>query len=277
MNNTKVRFGLAAIVLVSLALLGTRLLPSSVGPPTDATPTPTPDISGYSMLGAQPEGCQERAGEPQPLPAGPYLVDDPFPLRIGLDVPDGWISWVCRSYVHDFTAANELPGGSGWGLILYVQGGRADVYRDPCARELPDTPTGSSVDDFVDALAQLPGYQVIGPSDATLDGRDGKAITLVAPDFSYTDCGSGPVDSTNNAGRSGHAIFIDSHGSFTLRPGERVQLQVFDVDGVRLLLVIDDYPGTSALEEELGIPPSDDAHQEDLVELNEMLDSIRVY
>ena len=276
MNNTKVRYGLAALAVVAAALLGTRLLPPLVGQPT-TTPTPTPDLSGMTSLSDAPDACQARADPPVPLPAGDYLVGEPFPLSIGLQVPDGWISWACRSYVFDLTAVDELAGGSAWGLIIYALDENADVYADPCARVLREAPSGTTIGDFMAALADLPGYQVTGPVDTELDGHPGMQIDLIAPEFSYADCGSGPPDSTSNAGQAGHAIFVDSHGSFAMRPGEQVQLRVFDIKGTRLLLVVDDYAGTSAHEEEAGLPASDNAHADDLVELHQMLDTMRIY
>jgi hypothetical protein len=60
-------------------------------------------------------------------------------------------------------------------------------------------------------------------------------------------------------------------------PGERLQLRVFDIDATRLVLIVDDYPESSAFELAAGRPFDATAHEEDLVELHAILESIQVH
>jgi hypothetical protein len=275
-NSNVFRIGLAAAVLVLAGIIGFQLLPPNVGPAPTSTPSATPStlsidpppsdgqvLPDLPALNEAPEAQQENAPDPQALPAGTYLLKEPFALPISLTMPDGWYNWAHRSYVADFTTGSDEMPASGWGLILLILGPDANVFADPCGRVLLPS-VGPTVDDFVDALAALPDYGITGPSDVTLDGHPGRQIDLVAPDYSYLDC----VD--------GHAIFTD-RASHPVRPGERLQLRVFDIDGTRLVLIVDDYPESSWAELTAGRPFDATAHEEDLVELHAILDSIQVH
>jgi hypothetical protein len=62
----------------------------------------------------------------------------------------------------------------------------------------------------------------------------------------------------------------------SMASGETNRIQIIDVDGVRLVLVLVEYAHTTDVEEALGMDPEADAHVSDQPELRRILDSIRI-
>jgi hypothetical protein len=153
------------------------------------------------------------------LTAGPYLIDDPFPVRIGLTVPSGWHAAGVRSTL----AALGFEGG---GLIFTIVEG---VYADPCHLEegLVEPRVGPRADDLASALARLPGLAVSGPTDTRIDGLHAVTLTLTAPTSfeSCTEPDGGPLFRLWGA--------PEWHW---LDPGERNRLWIVEVAGTRLVI-----------------------------------------
>ena len=248
--NTTAKIAMAAAAVVVVALLGIRfLIPgSSVGGPQVApSPTPIPQ--------SLPNGGPN-------LAAGSYVIDEPFPVRITFDVPDGWFSWISNAYIAGVIVDNGVgDGGSGWGTTFWIVD---NVYADPCdpGSQL-DPPLGPSVDDLVTALASLPGYEATAPVDITASGFSGVELELTAPDYGE-EC---PQHRTWTA---------ESSEPRAMLPGETSRVRVLDVDGVRLVHIITEYAHTTEYEQELGIPYDANAHAADQPELRQILDSIRI-
>jgi hypothetical protein len=263
MNGTTMRFGIAAAVVVAAAVLGITLLArpnDTVGPAT--TPTPTPNATAASIPLLTDQGTIETGAT---LAAGTYLLDYPFPARLAFTVPSGWQVWHV-----DFLSAGLLvdagPGnGSGWGLFFLSPG--HNLYADPCdkTRGLLDPVPGPTVDDLAAALANLPGMTASAPVDIEVDGYAGKLIELTAP----ADGGSCPA---------GDATLWDFAGldDYPMAPGEPLPIRILDVDGVRVVIVATDYPGTSAWELGEGKTFDPRHHADDQVELQAIFDSVQI-
>ena len=105
-----------------------------------------------------------------------------------------------------------------------------NLYVDPCdaAAGRRDPPIGPSVDDLVTALSTQPEFEATAPVDVTVGSFSGKRIELTALD-SGADCAAADPFT---AGASGAA----------LEPGETSALNILDVEGVRLVLVVLDDP-----------------------------------
>jgi hypothetical protein len=107
------------------------------------------------------------------LEAGSYLIGDPFPVRIGLTVPEGWETGGLRSTI-------AAVGSAGVGLDFTVV---EAVYADPCHLEagLVDPPVGPTVDDLASALAALPGVNASVPTDTVVGTYPAVTLTLNGP------------------------------------------------------------------------------------------------
>ena len=177
------------------------------------------------------------------LTAGPYLIGDPFPVRIGLTVPEGWNTGGLRSTLAQI-------GSSGGGLAFTVVEG---VYADPCHLEagLVDPAVGPSADDLASALAALPGIEVAGPTDTIVDGHRAVTMTLTGPP-SVASC-TAPDD-----GGPKFRIWGAPEWQW-LAANERNRIWIVEVSGSRLVIVAAEFP---------------DATPQFLAELNEAIASI---
>jgi hypothetical protein len=103
---------------------------------------------------------------------------------------------------------------------------------DPCSsrsHELPDVEVGPTVDDFVDAVVSQGWPDVSAPVDANVGGATGRYFTL-----------TGPADLSGC-----HEWRPWDPGFFAQGPRNIWEVWVLDVDGHRVLIVIDYFPGTS--------------------------------
>ena len=195
------------------------------GPPDDRTPSPS--VTPIALADAPDTG----------LVAGRYLIDDPFPVRITFDVPEGWTK-CAYSPLEQGVCGPELQG-----FTVQIT---ENVVADPCdpSRAPLDPPVGPSVDDLVEAISGLPGFEATNAVEVLVDGFRGKEIEVTAP---ASTCGLGTwstADRTNG---------VDN--------GEVNLLRILDVDGVRVMLAAAHLPGLSA---------------EHVAELRRVMDSVRV-
>jgi hypothetical protein len=257
MNNT-LRIAVAAIAVLAVVLIGVNLLPrqGGVGAPGQApspslTPSPTaspsPSPSPSPSLGPSPAGIRDG-----PLAAGRYTTM-PFSgdadvcmgqagctesaadnsIRVTLTVPDGWAG--IGGTIYRAVENNSPPGGAG---LLFSRG--PWLYSKPCGRlPVPDVPTGTTVDDFVTALVEHPDLDVTRPVDVTLGGYSGKYLELQAPANIATN-------QDNPAAGECTYYFVWDPGIYAQGPNHLWHIWVLDVDGVRVVVRSDTYPGTAA-------------------------------
>ena len=83
------------------------------------------------------------------------------------------------------------------------------------------------MDDLVTALSSMPGPEVTGISDVSVDGYSGKKLTITAPD-SFVGCATGP---------DGYTIWQLPLGANRLAAGQSFELSILDVAGTRLVIV----------------------------------------
>ena len=150
------------------------------------------------------------------LEAGTHVVDDPFPVRVSFEVPDGWRTWAYTSAASQINVVKPDVGEVSFEIV-------DNVSADPCTEELLDPAVGPSVDDLVTALSDLDGFEVSAPSDVTIDGFSGKQLTMTAP--AETSCESLYTWRTTTRQNGVGA-------------GEVNEVRILDVDGVRLLISI---------------------------------------
>jgi hypothetical protein len=221
-----IRIGLVGGILVAASAIGVHA--QSEGPAPVASPlavhdgplepgtyavTPFLGVNWDPCLGADAlataPGCQDTT------------VDDR--LRFTFEVPDGWAGIDGALWRADM--GNSPPGGAGF---TFSRGG--SLYSELCPTEsgLPDIPVGPSVDDFVQALVDHPLLDTTEPVDVTLAGYPGKYLELQLPD-DVTAC----------------HYFVWQPGIYAQGPDHLWQTWVLDVDGVRVVIRADTYPGTT--------------------------------
>ena len=105
------------------------------------------------------------------LEAGEYVFGDPFPVRVSVEVPEGWTSCVYGPVEAGVCRGDE----SGVGFVIVD-----NVVSDPCDPSRPPLvpPVGPSVDDLVNAISNLDGFESTDPVDLTVDGFQGKQLEL---------------------------------------------------------------------------------------------------
>ena len=169
-----------------------------------------------------------------PLEPGHYLLGSPFPIHVGMTLPEGWGGNPGRE---TYAQVNYIGGGEGGGTALFftfVEG----VYRDPCHLEqgFIDPPVGPGVDDLAAALAVLPGVSVSGPSDTVLGGRPAVTLALIAPS-AFEGC-TGQTD-----GPPFRLWGVPEWGA--MAPGERLRLWIVAVGGERLVIGAEEFADSS--------------------------------
>jgi hypothetical protein len=230
----------------------------ATGAATSAAAAPTPTTSP-----AGPTSSPSRSPSPSPvlfpngpLPAGSHTIQ-PFvgpgglctaessqagcieagaeddSIRITLTVPDGWagLEYSIVPAVESFSP----PGGGG---LLFGRGGWLYAVSQACGGSGPDPngptiPTGTTVDEFVTALVDHPDLDVTSPVDVTLGGFSGQYLEFRAPANTTTDAG-------------GCGYFVWEPGIYAQGPNALWRIWVLDVDGVRLVVRADSFPGTSS-------------------------------
>ncbi len=262
--NTALKFAIAAVAVVVVALVGITLLPRSggvggSGPGATATPsgtpTPTPSMTAPPSPIVSPSAATVPNGFPEgPLQAGTHTIapfappngegvchQPPQPgctethlgdaLRFTLTVPDGWFG--AGHWVWPVETGSDAPGGAG----LSIERG-AWLLIDPCVEKEDNTnwiPVGPTVADFVDAVAKHPILDTTTPVDATLAGYSGKYFDLQVPADISTDAKYNPG-----------CVFYRpwEPGIYAQGPNHRWHVWVLDVDGARVVISSSDYPGT---------------------------------
>ena len=216
-------------ILVAASVIGTHAQsgsPASSREPVDAPlalhdgPLVPGTYAITPFVGTEWDPCPAESGLASAPPCADPSLDDA--LRFTFEVPDGWAGIEGTLWRADM--GNSPPGGAG---ILFGRGG--SLYSDLCATSGgPDMPVGPSVNDFVTALVDHPLLDVTEPVDVTLAGYTGTYLELQAP-ADVTDC----------------HYFVWEPGIYAQGPDHLWHIWVLDVNGVRVVLRADTYPGTT--------------------------------
>ena len=249
--NNPLKLAVAVAAVVAVALVGINLLPRNegVGPSPTVAPTATPTSSPSASSSPSPSPVSLPDG---PLPAGRYETQ-PFvgpgglcegqtgcieagaeddSIRIAVTVPDGWTGF--GDAVVPTVESYAPPGGA---ALMFWRGGWLNSQL--CGEGAPaDIPTGTTVAEFVTALVDHPDLDVTSPVDVTLGGFSGKYLELRAPANTTTD-ELGPEPSGCNY------YFVWEPGVYAQGPSALWRIWVLDVDGIRVVVRSDSFPGTT--------------------------------
>jgi hypothetical protein len=253
-----------ATVVVVIAFAGCATEQGvATGAATSATAASTPTTSAS---GPSPSPSPSPAPTPVlfpigPLPAGSHTIQ-PFvgpgglcvgqtgcveagaeddSIRITLAVPDGWAG--LENAVVPAVERYSPPGGAG---LLFGRGGWLYTVSQVCGGSGPDIPTGTgpgiptgtTVDEFVTALVDHPDLEVTSPVDVTLGEYSGQYLELRAPANTTTDELGPEPDGCNY-------YFVWEPGIYAQGPNALWRIWVLDVDGVRVVVRADSFPGTT--------------------------------
>ncbi len=167
--------------------------------------------------------------DPIRLEAGAYVIGDPFPVRVTVEVPrDGRR----RTFGPLETGVSRVGEGGGVAVVIVD-----NVVSDPCDASQPQLvpAVGPSVDDLVAAISNWAGFEATDPVDVTVDGFQGKQFELTAPGKSF--CRSeistwSTVERTN--GVSANEVNL---------------LRILDVAGTRVLVAAAHQPGKTTADQ----------------------------
>jgi hypothetical protein len=186
------------------------------------------------------------AGRYMILPGGPRWEGDPCglgadcpsippvasTLAVEISVPDGWQA-ALESTILMPVPPGTSEGPAGAGFAIGWTNLSAGLHSDPCLPEAhgrPDVPVGPTVDAFVDAVVAHPSLGASQPRDVELGGYEGQFLTITAP-----------------SDISGCRDWRPWEPGFAAQgPGNLWGVWVIDVEGLRMILVTEEFPSTPA-------------------------------
>ncbi|GAB3244560.1 hypothetical protein [Nocardioides dilutus] len=212
--------------------------------PTEVEPTVVRDIQDGPLEPGRYRYVLKNACEDVPGCSRPSSL--PPPLDIEVTVPAGWqqLPDFPNVVTPESPLSTQAPDGAA--LVLGWTNIWAELYADPCLPEKPGRPditVGPSVDDFVEAVRASRRLDVTPPVEAHVGGHPARFFTLRVP-----------------ADISGCEFWRPWEPSFYAQgPSNIWDVWVIDVDGFRVLIVTNYFPGTPT---------------ETVAELHEMVESI---
>jgi hypothetical protein len=262
-----IKLSVALLCALLAAACGNASAPASNGTlsgsptawPSVTAPTPEP----MSPTASAHASASVRPSDPPVLSDGPitpgtyiYVLqqscDSPdcppqasprAPIHIEITVPSGWETFFGGLVIHP--GSTEGPGGAA--LVMGWTTFWVGLNSDPCLQaehEIPDIEVGPTVDDFVDAVVAHPALDVSEPADVELGGHSGRFLTLTGPS---------DISGCNNWRPWDPGFYVQG-------PDNLWDIWVIDVDGSRVVIIAEHFPGTPA---------------DVKTELREMVDSIR--
>lgn len=240
--NTFAKALVATAAVVAVAVAGVNLLPGSqTGPGGPGSLAPTASSSASPLPSPSPQPTASLVAHTlRPC----CLEDNPSAAAMTYTImaPKSWEPYEDLG-VWPIGQGNDPPNGAFLGLY---PGG--DVFSEPCLTNSEagaDVPVGPTVDDLVTALVDHPSLDVTDPVGVTIAGYSGTYLDLTVPD-DIGEC---------------VRYFAMDHHIYAQGPGQRWHMWILDVDGTRVVVETNDYPGT---------PP------ERLAEMQAMIESLEI-
>jgi hypothetical protein len=229
------RYGIAAAAMAVVAVVGLNLLGADLGLPggVGAQASPSPNATPRS----DPNGAlQPGSYTARPLPA------PGDGLTVTYTVPAGWAALGDIGLIPDGAPTTEPPGGT---AIQFTD--VRTINGDPCAwsGEDDDITVGPAVDDLVEALRAQSSYEVSRAVDVSMGGYNGKRVDIVSP----TDPFAGQTPRAPGCDGERFRLWSDvlgPEGVYVQGPANRWRTNILDVAGTRLVIVVQDFPGTSS-------------------------------
>ena len=220
--------------------------PSAAGGPASPTSSATPSETATSTAPTEvvplPDGylqpgryrfvvrvqCDGVKDDPIACPDG---VPDPPPIPLQVTVPEGWAASNEFYLIESAGSGTGPPAGAA--LVLGWTSNTVGVQSDPCLsnnHQLPDVKVGPGVDDFVDVVTTQKWFHGSAPVDTKVGGAPGRYFSLKAP-ADLSECEEWrPWDP----------------GFYAQGPSNIWEVWAHDVNGHRVVIVANYFPGTSA-------------------------------
>lgn len=253
--NPKVRIAAVVAAIAVIAVVGYNLLPrspSGTGAPA-VTPSPvtTPGVVPSASSGPTASLVLVPDLLQGPLTPGSYRLR---PLQgislmsVDLTVPQGWAGFPDWAVLGP--SGTGAPGGIGVGFLS-----AAGLFSDPCHWDAKgdgswpqqgDVTVGPTATDLANTLLASRAYTATASADVTVAGYPAKRIDLQLPsnvDFAACDKVQGQTAGSYFVWGTRHTGGSDL---FAQGPGNRWRLWIVDVQGARLVIVVDDYAATPA-------------------------------
>ena len=239
-----------AAVLVTLALLAG----CSTSPDTESPAAASPSVASAPTLALTPDppspspapSATPAFGTSGPLQPGTYTAGMPVgdTMTLMFTVPDGWDAYAEDGVLRGLIP-NDEPGTGAPGGIAFQFRDVTTLKGDPCHWSGPDDdiPVGPTVDDLVQALQEQTAYEASEPVDVVLGGHGGQRVDIISPTEPY---GDDPHDPGAAVGCDDGVLRPWDGEIYFQDPANRWQTNVLDVDGTRLVIVVQDFPGTTA-------------------------------
>lgn len=287
--SSRAPLGIAAAVIILAVVVGASYMnrneQSGVGnaPATSPAPvaSPVPSASaraesplatpGLVTLPQAPQAsCPGITEQLMCLKPGTYQLGAAglWPAIVTLEVPANW--WYYSGgtgHSGVLVQTEDVTNGSGWGVTFNTVG---SVSRDPC------DPTAGTFDadvhtpgELFEVMKQWPGFKATEPVPIQ-NGYTGVRFTLTST-VNIADCGNSVMWTTASGTALDAYPMVNAQG----RPLP-VDFQIFDIDGDPLVIAAMNFPETSPWEEENGHPFDAGAHAEHQVDMDAILDSIRL-
>jgi hypothetical protein len=185
------------------------------------------------------------------LQPGTYVAH-PLPkphesLTVTFTVPAGWQLWgdsggLGASLIPAADGGTQAPDGM---AIQFID--VTSLNGDVChwAATDDDVAVGPAVDDLVEALETQSAFEVTYPIDITIGGYSGKRVNIIGPTKPFSGQTAHAPGCDETVLRLWSNTVAGPYGIYLQGPANRWQANIVDVDGTRLVIVVQDFPGTS--------------------------------
>ena len=277
------RLGLAAAALVVAAVgLGAVVLNNNssngIGAPTPVTneshtPAPSPTAQALNSLDNAPrEACSDVM--PDCIEPGTYTLGSGWPSTISFTVPAGWYSPDPAPGIESLLVdrSPDAPGSSGWGVWFFMVD---TVSHDPCDPDAGLFPAADfeTAEELAAAITSWPGFDVTPPEAITIDGLSGIRVRVTSTKGAEECPASVLWMTTNGAQKTQVPAYPMINDAGVRYPAD---FRIFEINGTFVAIRTMGLVQTSPFEESIGVARDPDRHADDQVELNAILDSIRI-
>jgi hypothetical protein len=215
-------------------------------------------IAGFNVLGPNLDRPGGFGAQPSPSP-----LATPRPLHEGtlkpgtyvahpLPAPNGELSviytvpaaWEAVGDAGLIPVGDPTTAGPGGMAIQFLE--ITSLNSNPCewAGTDDDVSFGRTVDDLVQALRAQTRYEVSDPVDIAIGGYSGRRVDIEFPTEVFEGQTSTARGCDDDRIRPWNTSAHGEGGVYAQGPSNRWQTNVLDVQGTRLVVVVQDFPGT---------------------------------
>ena len=243
--NTFAKVLIATAAVVAVAVVGINLLPGD----GSGAGGSQPPVSPSAFPSSSPPSPTPSATEPIDtgnLSPGTYTTRVPVgdTTTLTFTVPGAWTAYADPPGILRGLTPTAAPGNGPPGGIAFQFRDVTTLKGDPChwSGTDDDIPVGPTVDDLVQAFQDQTAYEASDPVDVVIGGYAGQRVDIVSPTEVFAEVNGG----TTAVGCDDGVWRFWEGEIYAQGPANRWQTNILDVDGTRLVIVVQDFPGTNA-------------------------------